>query len=555
MSSLVPYSTPGFRAPIDLDLSRNEGLAPAAELLASVDDPDRVVSRYPNTAALRDSLARLHGLDPEWVLVTAGGDDALHRCFLARVGPDAAALTTRPTFEMVPRYAAQRRARLIEVDWWDGPFPVGSMLEEIGPDVGAAFVVSPNNPTGSVATEADLRKLAAECPLLVVDAAYVEFAEHDPTPALLEIGNVVVVRTLSKAYGLAGLRVGYLLGTPELVAEIGAFGSPYPISSLSAALAVSRLAGPGTAELVAEVIRERVELTTALADLGTAPLASQANFVLTRLDRPDWLIDAAASLGVGFRRFPGRRGLERAVRITLPGREPAFGRLLTTLRSALRPEALIFDLDGVLADVSRSQSLAIVGAASRLGAEVTLAEIEEAKAKGGTNDDWALTRDLCGEKGVVVSLAAATEEFERLYQGDGIDPGLKEQESALVDPATWTAWSERLPLAVVTGRPRSDAVEFLDRFGLSDAISALVTREDAPLKPDPAPVRLTLQRLGVGTAWLLGDTPDDIAAARAADVVPIGVIAPGDDPEAARRRLAAAAIVLKRTTDLEEVLP
>ncbi len=98
-------------------------------------------------------------------------------------------------------------------------------------------------------------------------------------------------------------------------------------------------------------------------------------------------------------------------------------------------------------------------------------------------------------------------------------------------------------------------MEFLERFGLLDALSALVTRDDAALKPDPAPVLKALEIMGVTRAWMLGDTPDDLAAARGAGVVPIGVIAPGDDPGRARERLSRAARILDKTTDLEEMLP
>lgn len=557
MSFPLTYIPQGFDFPIDLDLSKNEGRSRAEELMASIDDPRRLVGRYPDTSRLRARLAGLHGVGEDQVLVTAGGDDALSRCFQARIGSGREAITTTPTFEMIPRYADQRGARLVEVEWWDGPFPVAGVLGAFSTHTDAVFIVSPNNPTGAVVSEGDLRKIAAEVPLLVLDAAYVEFADFDPTHAMLEMGNVVVTRTMSKAYGLAGLRVGYLLGPPELVAAIGAFGSPYPVSAVSAALAEVRLDRP-TSELsdfVDQVKRERTELTSLLAGLGTRPLSSQANFVLTECDDVDWLVSASASQGIGLRRFSGRPGLESVARITLPGDVADFERLTETLGAILEPEAIVFDLDGVLADVSRSQIVAIIETARSFGVDLSLADVEFAKGRGEANDDWALTQLLCAERGVDPGLSVVTDRFETIYQGDNGKPGVKENEVALVDTATWRRWAKRLPLAVVTGRPRADADEFLDRFGLQGAIGALVTREDAPLKPDPAPVRLALERLGVRRAWMLGDTPDDIAAARHAGVIPIGVIAPGDDPVRARERLRSAARVLEKTIDFEEMLP
>jgi histidinol-phosphate aminotransferase len=557
MSSPATYLPPGFAVPIDLDLSKNEGRSRAEELLDAIDDPRRLVGRYPDTSPLRAKLAALHGLSEDRVLVTAGGDDALSRCFLARVSEGGRVVGTYPTFEMIPRYAAQRRAELMEVPWWTGPFPADEVLAAIGGDTEAVFIVSPNNPTGGVASEIDLLKLAGEAPLLVLDAAYVEFADSDPTPALLELGNVVVTRTLSKAYGLAGLRVGYLLGSPELVAAIGAYGNPYPVSALSAALAETRLERP-VAELtsfVDAVKRERVALTGALAGLGARPLPSQGNFVLAECDDATWVTSAAASLGVGLRRFPDRLGLESAVRITVPGDAADFDRLVATLGSVLDPRAIIFDLDGVIADVSGSQVLAIIETARSFGVEIEPSDIEAAKGDGNSNDDWELTRRLCLERGVDAPIEEVTIRFETLYQGTSDLPGLKMAERSLVDPGTWQQWAARRPLGVVTGRPRSDAVEVLERFALIDGITALVTRDDAPLKPDPAPVLKALEIIGVSWAWMLGDTPDDLAAAAGAGAVPIGVIAPGDDPARARERLGRAACILDKTTDLEEILP
>lgn len=541
----VRYQPPVFEHLIDLDLSRNEGGPQISSVALDEGVIGAVTSRYPDTSTLRAAIAARHRVSEDRVLVTAGGDDALFRCFLSVFG--ATVVATTPSFEMIRRYATQVGAPLIEVPWWDRDFPLDDFLEDRSAGPAMAVIVSPNNPTGNAISSSDLRKVADAYPLLVLDAAYAEFAAEDLTEAALEMANVVVVRTLSKAFGLAGLRVGYLLGSPGFIERIGAFGSPYAVSGLSAALAerVLRNAREGAIE---GVIQNRGALTAILAELGCEPLASQANFVLATSSDPSWLVPASASLGVGLRRFDGE-DLASCVRITVPGDGPGMERLAATLRAVLAPEALLFDLDGVLVDVGNSYRAAIIETAAHFGVDVTTEAIEAAKAAGNASDDWDLTRSLCAVAGVDVALDLVVSEFERRYQGEDGRVGLKFEETLLVDPDSLRRWAERYPLAVVTARPRKDAEEVLRRLGIEGLFTAVVAREDAPSKPDPAPVRLALERLGVQAAWMVGDTPDDIAAARAAGVVPVGV-AGGRDPGA----LAGAGRILGSLGELEEVL-
>ncbi len=537
------YTPSRFAPEVDLDLSKNEGNPATLNLPQSTQWPDELIRRYPDTTALRDQLAHFHEVRSEQILVTAGGDDALFRCFLARLGPDATAVATTPTFEMIPIYSNQVGSELVEIEWWGGQFPT-SLFVSAAADADVVFVVSPNNPTGTTITEAELREVSKGAGLVVLDAAYSEFADDDLTPAALDMGNVVVVRTLSKAYGLAGLRVGFLLGPVDLIQELSSYGSPYPVSSLSAAIASERLRQSNdVATFVSEIRSERTDLAELFDELGVETLPSEGNFILAETKDAEWVTGACAALGVGIRRFPGREILDSWVRITLPGEPDQFARLARTLTTVLAPEALLFDLDGVLVDVSDSYRRSIIETAASFGVAVSAGDIERAKSNGGANDDWDLTRRLISERGKQLAYQDVAARFEEIYQGHPDAPGLKQNERPLVDSSTWSRWADAMPLGVVTGRPRADAEEVLDRFELLTKTSVLVAREDAPLKPDPAPVRLAMSRLAVDHAWLVGDTPDDIAAAKSAGVVPIGI------------GVSGAARTLDRTTDIEELLP
>ncbi|MFT5461957.1 MAG: histidinol-phosphate aminotransferase [Planctomycetota bacterium] len=559
MKDYAPQHTHPPQPLADLQLSHNEGRPPTGPLGGSVSS--RVVARYPDLSTLGDTLAARLSVSPDRLLVTAGGDDALLRVCLATLGHGGEALIAEPTFEMIPRYVRMAGGTLRSIDWPEGAFPTDDFLAAIRPNTRIVFLVSPNNPTGAVASHDDLERIALALPetLLVLDAAYAEYADEDLTAAALQHDNVVVVRTLSKAWGLAGLRVGYALGSPEWIERLRAAGNPYPVSIASAAIALERLStGEGDMRESVRVTREQSRMLIAALDkIGVRCSApSQANFVLLRGINAAWVQAAMESLGIAIRRFPDNPSLTDAIRVSMPGTPQAFARLLAALHTVLSPQALLFDLDGVLADVSGSYRVAIQQTAASLGLVLSTADIERAKAQPGANDDWVVTHRLLAERGVEVSLAEVTSRFEGLYQGIEGKQGLKDREVPCAPTALLTAWAKRYSLAVVTGRPRADALEFLRRYQLQDLFKAIVCREDTTLKPSPDPVLLALKLLSCERAWMLGDTPDDLVAARTAGVVPIGVIPPGGNEENAARALSAngAAHILRQTADLKELL-
>lgn len=549
LSGVRPYAVPALGPPLDLDLRGNEGALPSADLLAGLDDPE-LLRRYPDARPLEAKLAERLGVAPEQVIVTAGGDEALDRVCRAVLSEGSEAVLPVPGFEMTSRYIRLSGGTTVEVSWPGAAFPLEEAMEAIGPATRLVVVTSPNNPTGAVIREAELRQLAEQAPaaLVLVDLAYAEFADEDLTAAALELPNAVVVRSLSKAWGLAGLRIGYAVGPAELIGWLRAAGGPYPVSSLSLEVARRVLDQGSTADFSAYVRTEREALEAVLREGGARVVPSQANFVFARLERLDWFVAGMAGLGVGVRAFPGRAGLEDAVRIACPGDEARIGRLVEGVRKVLAPEALLLDVDGVVVDVRESYRAAIVGTAESFGVEVTAADIARVKAAGNANNDWRVTQRLLAEAGVEVELDEVTSRFEALYQG-----GLWRRER-LIEPAeVLRELAARLPLAAVTGRPRRDAERLVAEQGLEGVFTTMVCMEDAPAKPSPEPVRLALERLAVGRAWMVGDTPDDIRAARAAGVVPWGCVAPGEDAGDALVA-AGAGRVLPKLSALLEVL-
>lgn len=565
ISGLTPYKVPRHGAPMDLLLDGIGGLPTRDDVFQPLLDADAeaLVRHYPDTSALTALLAEKHGVGLDQVLVTCGGDDALDRGIRSTLSPGRNMVLPVPTFEMLARYATWTGGEMREVAWDDGPWPIEAVLAAADANTTVVPVVSPNNPTGAVCAPDTLRALSAALPdaVLLVDLAYVEFADVDLMPVALSLPNAVAFRTLSKAYGMAGLRVGYAVGPADVIGWMKAAGNPYTVTGPSACLAHAWLsdeaAAARSAAFIAAVRDQRSHLKALLAVLGATPQDSQANYVFARTPHADWLRDGMAGLGIGVRTWPGHPTLGDATRINVPGDDAVLARLEASLRSVLAPEAILLDMDGVITEVSGSYREAIVQTAATFGVPVGKGDIEAIKAKGDANNDWIVTQRLMQARGVEVPYDQIVARFEALYHGTAEAPGLKATERLLLPVDMLAAWAARYPIAIVTGRPHDDAVEFLDLHGLTPHVSAIVAMEDGPAKPDPAPVQLALERLGVANGWMVGDTVDDVVAARAAGVVPIGVVVPGGDADRAHAVLtgAGAARVLPDVTHLQELLP
>ena len=564
------YKGPAQPEPGVLKLDGNEGNPPPRTLLEDLAVADLSKLRdYPDARPLESEIAERLGVDPGRVVVTAGADEALDRLFRAYLAPGRRLVLPVPAFEMTYRFAAVAGGEILPVPWTD-TFPTDEVIAALDDRVSLVVMISPNNPTGRTATASDLERVAEAASqvdsgaafgaMVVLDHAYVEYSDQDLTSVAQHFDNVVTVRTFSKAWGLAGCRVGYAVASPEVATLLRNVGSPFPVAGLSLA-AVRAQMSTGEAALREHVLAVRAgrdRLTETLKRLGIETSPAQGNFVFGDFGaRCDFVLSGLNALGVRVRRFPHRPEIATSLRITVPDQAEPLNRLLEALEICLAPQALLFDLDGVIADVEESYRRCVLETAGTFGVEVTREELATMVLAGDANNDWVLTQRILAGRGVEASLEAITEVYQEVYLGTSTSAGLRESERLLVAPDLLSSLSDRLPLAIVTGRPREEAEWFLEKEGLTDLFQAVICMEDGPLKPDPAPVRTAASRLGVERAWMVGDTPDDIRAAAGAGVVPIGIVAPGPDPtaSAAALREAGAATVLAAIDDLMELIP
>lgn len=554
------YSVPKHGAPIDLKLDANEGDFPSTELIARLFEAGPELMRlYPDTSALQRLLAQRLGIDSAQLLVTCGGDDALDRLCRAVLAPGRELLTTDPSFEMLPRYAKICGATITEVDWPSGPFPTTEIINKINPDTKLIAVVSPNNPSGAVATAEDFRRISAAAPeaILLADFAYIEFADEDLTQFVMDLPNTVIVRTLSKAWGLAGLRVGYAIGAAELMGWMRAAGGPYAVARPSIALATARVESDKgqMAAFVEQVRADRAQISRTLLEYGATVTDSQGNFVLALSRNALWLRDALAGLGIAVRAYPGHPRLSNALRITCPGDPGACHRLVSAIAAALGPQMVVLNFDSVLTDTAVHVHNGILLAIGRLGIRATMEDLEAARHANPDATEVVLIQWIMRFRASrEVPAADAQVAFDAVYFGGNGLEGVALRRKLKLDRTALEALGKGLPLALITHRPLEEAVTWLLRSGLETSFeSVLSSRDHAPAKLLPE----TLRSLGLTRAWLVSDSPADMRAARSAGMVALGMVAPDDRQITAAQSLtqAGAARVLENLNDLRELLP
>jgi len=290
VSDLKPY-TPGEQPRIaDLvKLNTNEnpiGPSPAVlDALRAASDDDLRLYPDPEARALREALASYHGVDVEQVFVGNGSDEVLAHAFAALLKHDAPLVFPDITYSFYPVYCRLFgiRHRLAPLDQ---AFRIRS--EDYGRERGAIILPNPNAPTGIGLARAEIAQLLAANPdvPVVIDEAYVDFGGESAIPLVASHPNLLVVQTMSKSRGLAGLRVGYAIGDGLLIQALtrvkDSFNS-YPLGRLAQAGAIASIADEAYFQSArAQVIDERERMLAGLVELGFEALPSQANFLFAR---------------------------------------------------------------------------------------------------------------------------------------------------------------------------------------------------------------------------------------------------------------------------------
>jgi histidinol-phosphate aminotransferase len=302
---------------------------------------------YPDYRALKATVARYAGAAPENVVLANGGDEIIDLAVRLFVAPGEGTIICPPAFGMYTVSTLAHRGQVLEVPRSaDFVVDVEGIERLWGGDKGAVrpkllFLTSPGNPDGQVIPVETIRRLLALPVAVMVDEAYVDFGAESVVPLLDEYSNLLILRTFSKWAGMAGLRLGYAVAPPPVVAAMERLRPPYNVNAAAAVAAMATFEDmPYVQETIERIVAERQRLQAALSGLpGVRALPSRANFVLCRFDAHSGreVAEALAAKGILVRSFSDP-SLGDAVRITV-GRPEQNQMLLAGLKELLEPEA------------------------------------------------------------------------------------------------------------------------------------------------------------------------------------------------------------------------
>ncbi len=332
--------TPGFQPKETkiIKLNTNENPYPPSpnvtKALARI-KPEQL-RRYPDPLGtkFRRAAAKLNDLSPEHIMCCNGGDDLLTIAFRAFCDKNRSVAYPVPTYSLYPVLANLQNCGAIEIPF-DGEFNLPAKLAGTG--AALTIVCNPNAPNGSIISAEELASLADEINgVLLIDEAYVDFAENNCATLVKNLDNVIILRSMSKGYSLAGARFGYAIADPELIAGLMKVKDSYNVDTVAVAIATAAIQDqPYFKENVEKIKAERKRLSKKLRALGFEVPDSSANFVLasTKSYKANWIYDKLVKCNIYVRYFD-LPGLDNKLRITV-GTKDQNNKLLYTLNKIL----------------------------------------------------------------------------------------------------------------------------------------------------------------------------------------------------------------------------
>lgn len=340
----IPAYHPPLAGRLGLRLDFNENtIGPSPRVLARLRTlTPEDLSRYPEREPIEAEVAKFLGVPQSELLLTNGVDEAIHLLCQTYLDPNDEGVIVVPTYSMYHIYMSAAGARVISIPAEeDFEFPIKALRDRITDRTRLIIVANPNNPTGTFTPAELLLELARSAPAaaILVDEAYFEFCGRTILSTRRECPNIFVSRTFSKAYGLAGLRIGVMIGDAEQIPSLRRVCSPYNVNAIALACLPEALADQTyIARYVYETLQSRTRLEEMLKGRGIHFWPSQGNFVLARIGSTkadsQTFVEHMRHRGILVRDRSADYGCQGCVRFTL-GSDEHTSRLLTAIDEVL----------------------------------------------------------------------------------------------------------------------------------------------------------------------------------------------------------------------------
>lgn len=495
------------------------------------------LNRYPDSSSeeLREKIARnyVKNTTINNIFIGSGSDEIIDLLIRGYVEADEYIMVMNPSYSL---YEVQANINNVSVKsiLLNPDFSLN--IDEIRKNiinVKIIFLCSPNNPTGTLITFKEVVQILSFYQgILVIDEAYIEFAGLENSFEKLVKTNeqIVILRTFSKAWGLAGIRIGYSIANKKIINTLFKIKDSYNVSQSSQSIALQAL------DYVAELFirtdsinRIKDALIIDLKRLNIDVIPTCANFILARIPNATQIYKQLAEKEIIVRDRSKLPYLNNVLRIT-PGSNDENNQLIRALKKCIKPidlskiDGLIFDMDGVLVDVTKSYREAIRQTASYfLNREVLMSEVSEIKQRVGMNNDWDATYALINDS--AISYQEVKDYFQSIYLGEKNKKGLINNEDLIIPKKILKKLKNKYKkMGIATGRPKNEVEYVIKKNNLESFFDCVVTMDDVSQdKPAPDSIKKVIKTLNLKNTLYIGDSPSDVVAAERAGIPSIYV--------------------------------
>ena len=497
---------------------------------------------YPNPEKLIDKLSLTYELNKENILLTNGAQDALKLCFDTYLETNDEILTYDYEYFDLILYAKNNGAVIKKIEY-DEKFVINSekIIESISDKTKILYVSTPDEYTGSIIKPSFIEQIAQKFPniLIIADCSYINFDEEtvfeDYIDKAKKLDNVVIIKSFSKDYALAGLRIAFIAASENIIKNLKKIILPNNVNSVAINCAISALDDKNRINEIKELnSKAKEELYEGLKALGYKPYESHGNFILCDFGKYcKYYYEKLKKNGVIVKNFSEDSLFNSCLRIGVP-KTSGVKYILKLLKVK---DMLIFDIDGVIFDIINSHVVAIAETFKYFtGQEADKSEILRLKNLGGMSCDWDVALHLLKNSGYDIQMPELISVFQNFFFNPAYKTENKkyliDEEKLLIPKETFEKITEKYDLVIFTGRLKDEINYSFNKFGIGKYFYHFVFGDDLPknmLKPNPYGILKILDICPHKSIRYLGCGVDGIIAANMAKIETIGVVSPDSD--------------------------